>query len=154
MSLSTAARQAIFAQNTKKVVLAVMTIDHNDLASPICIVDNTEDVVSNGVTYHACAFNYQLPIDDDEVPRVQVSVDNVDRLLVEAIRTLTSSPTVEFSIIIASTPDIVEAGPFSFTLKEVQYNALTVQGTLGYEDILDEPFPGDTFTPQNHPALF
>jgi hypothetical protein len=85
---------------------------------------------------------------------VALSIDNVDRTIVEAVRTVSSPPTASLSVVLASDPDTVEAGPFELTIREVQYDALVVTATMAVEDILNEPFPGDLFTPQNFPGLF
>jgi hypothetical protein len=56
--------------------------------------------------------------------------------------------------VLADTPDMVEAGPFAMTLSEADYDAGQVTGILVFEDILSEPFPGDSFIPSTHPGLF
>lgn len=61
---------------------------------------------------------------------------------------------VTLSLVMASTPDTIEAGPFTFNLREVEYDAEFVSGNLLFEDILNEPFPADSFTPARFPGLF
>lgn len=50
--------------------------------------------------------------------------------------------------------DTVEVGPFDFKLKNVTYDSLAVEGDLMFENILDEPYPGDCFLPSTFPGLF
>jgi hypothetical protein len=153
--LSTAARQAMFAAETEQVFLLLLTIAHADLAETIRVAHNSQDVVSRGETYLAYPFRIELPADrDDQVAQVQLSIDNVDRQIVQAVRSLSGSPSVTLEVVLASSPDLLEAGPFEFSLLDAGYDALTVTGTLGYEDVLNEPYPGDSFTPNLFPGMF
>jgi len=153
--LSLTARQAVFAQETGTVFLILLTIDHSSLSSPLRFVYNNEDITSRGNTFTAFNFQIQLPSEEeDSITDVQLRIDNVDRQIVETVRSLSSAPEVTMEIVLSSDPDTVEAGPFNFELQEATYDAVQVTGTLGYPPVLDEPFPGDLFTPQNHPGLF
>lgn len=154
-TLSPAAVQAITAQETGEVFLLLLTIDHPDLAQPIRVVRNGEDVTSRGNTYSACAFDVALPDErSDRPPRVQLVLDNVDRAITQALRPLTSPPTVTLEVVLASSPDTVEAGPYEFTVRNVVYDAHVVTAELAYEDVLNLRFPADRFTPNLFPGLF
>lgn len=153
--LSAAARLSAFASETDKVWLMILTIEHPEIDPPIRVVANTEDIVSRGHTYVAYPFELELPADTaEEVPEVQLSFDNIDRVLTDTIRTMRDAATVTIEVVLADTPDVVEAGPFFMTMKDVDYNAAVIAVTLGFEDILNEPFPKDTFTPATHPGIF
>ena len=154
-ALSTAAKQAIFAPETDEVFLILVTISHPQLPAPLRAVNNTVNVTSRGDVFTAYPVRIDLPGESaDEVARVQLQIDNVDRLILDTLRTLSEPPTVTVEVIMASTPDTVEAGPFAMTLHSAPYDALTVTGELAFEDILNEPFPGDTFSPALFPGLF
>lgn len=139
---------------TEEVWLLILKITHPALAEPIRVVNNTENITSNGELYLAAAFKMDLPDDTEGVPSVDIEIDNVDRAITDAVRAISSPPSVVLSVILASTPDVIEAGPFDMTLASVDYNALKVTGTLIYEDILNEPFPGESFNPAKYPGLF
>ena len=156
-STSSTLRQAVFAEETGKVFLLLLTIQHADIGSPdtLYFVDNFENVTSGGHTYTAFPFTIDLPGDsDDELPRVQLTIDNVDRSIVEAIRNLGGAPTVTLSVVLSSSPNTIEAGPFEMKMRNAEYDSLVVTGDLQSDDILNEPYPGDAFTPQNFPGLF
>ncbi len=149
------AKQAIYSQQTSEVFLVLLTIDHADLGAPIRVVNNTVDIVSNGNTFIGFPFFIDMPQErDDQLARVTLTIDNVDRQIVTAVRSLTSAPSVVMEIVLASDPDTIEAGPFSFTMRDVRYDSLVVEGELSFEDVLNEPYPGDSFTPATHPGLF
>lgn len=154
-SLSSTLRSAVYNQETGEVFLILLEIDHDDLDDPLRFVDNTEDVTSNGDTYTAYPFLIDIPADDsDRLPSVQLSIDNIDRSILEALRGIDSPPTVNLSVILNSDPDTVELGPLEFTLKNIEYNAFVITGELSYEDILSEGFPKDSFSPENFPGLY
>lgn len=155
-SLSAPALRSMLSQETGLVYLTLLTIDHTDLNSPIRLVNNDqEDITSNGDTYTAFPFEVDMPQErEDSPPRVQLRVSNVDRQIVEAVRTISSQPTVELQIVTSNDWDVVEVGPLQFNLKDVSYDALVVEGELTFEPVLDEPYPARRWTPQNAPGLF
>ena len=154
-SLSLAARQAVNAPETGEVFLLLLTLDLEELETPIRVVNNTKDIVSLGETYIAFPFEIALPDEDpDSVVRVTLRIDNVDREIVKNLRTVSSPLAVSLEVVMASSPDIVEAGPFNMTLVTAEYDALTVTGELAFEDVLNEPFPGHAYVPGDYPGLF
>jgi hypothetical protein len=155
-TLSSTARRAIFAQETGEVFLLLLTIAHPQLAEPIRVVNNNEDVVSGGVTFQRFPFELALPPETEEAPpTVSLRIANADRQIVQAVRALAGDAmTVDVSVVLASSPDTIEAGPYRFTLRDVSYDAAIVEGTLRFEDVLNEPYPADSFTPARFPGLF
>lgn len=154
--MTTAAfKRAAFAQNTGEAPIILLQIDHPTLATPIRVCHNTEAITHDGDSYLPFPFLIDLPADrDDELPRVTLTIDNVDRSIIPAFRAITSPPTVTMKVVLATSPDDVEAGPFEFSMREINYSAGSIQGFLSYEAILDEPFPGDSFTPSIFRGLF
>lgn len=154
-SMSAAAKAAIFSQETDKVFLPLLEISHPTLEDPLRFVNNTENVTSNGDEYIAFHFDVDLPGEqDDQLPRVTLTIDNIDRAITQTIRSLTTPPTIRLWICLADTPDTIEAGPFEFELAAAEGNALTVSGELAYEPILNQRFPSGIFNPGNCPGLF
>jgi len=154
-SLSSSAVAAVNAQETGEVFLILLTIDHDDLAEPIRVVSNNQDVTSNGNTFVGYPFEISLPQDDaEQVPTTRIRIDNVDRRIVDTIRLVSSPPTMTLQVVLASTPDTVELSFGNMTLREVEYDALVVEGTVQYEDVLHQAFPYHRFTPSSNPGLF
>ena len=150
--------QKVFAQETSEIFLCILQIDHDDLDTPIRIVNNTENITIGGYEYIGFPFQLSMPGDvEDQLPAVNISIDNVDRTIVEAVRTISSPPTVYLSVIMVSntTPNTgsVERGPIELTLRQAEYDALIVSGNLEPHDILSEPFPQSCFTPNRYTAL-
>jgi len=153
--LSLAARQAIFAQETAEVFLVLLTIAGVGIPLPLRFVNNGDDVVSRGNTYLAYPFQISLPDEREDSPaQVSLSIDNIDQGIVTAVRGLTEPPSITLEVVLASSPDTVEAGPFDFALRGVEYDAMRVQGTLAFEDFLGEGYPADSFDPTRFGGLF
>lgn len=144
-------KTAFYAQQTGECPLVLLKIDHDDLASPIYVVNNGANITSNGTEYTAFPFEIKMP---DADMRAELSICNVDRQIVLAIRTISSPAEVTISVILASDPDTVEVGPYVFGLTDVSFDAFTVRGRLSFDEFYDEPYPGDRFTPGQFSGLF
>jgi hypothetical protein len=154
-TISPSALQAMLARETAEVFLVTMRIIHSSFTT-IRIVNNTEQITKDDGVYVPFPFSLQLPSDtDDQVPQITVVFDNIDGSITEAIRTLIGRPRVEFEVILASSPNTVEAGPYNFTIMSAQYDAKTITCSLGFEeDILNQSVPTGTYNPSNSPGLF
>jgi len=167
VSISATFRQAAYAQETGRVIIALITIDHDSLLDPIRICTNpterlaeyeTEIVygtVSNGDNYIFLPVRLQIPSDTDEGPgNMIIEFDNIHRDYTEAIRSIFTPPIVTVELVLDSTPDTVEVSWPEFILTDITYNILTIQGTLSLETLDREPFPAGTFNPTSFPGLF
>lgn len=149
------AMRAMFAQETGEVFLVCLTITHPDITT-LRLVNNAAAVARSAGTYQPYPMQLMLPAQrDDQLPQVDIVIDNVDREVLRQIRTLSGVPKVTMEVILASSPDTVEAGPFDFVLKHAGYDVLAITGTLGYEDdILNQQVPSMQYTPSNSHGLF
>ena len=154
-ALSAAALLAIFAQQTGEVFLLLVSISHTDMGSTIRVVANNENVVHGGNTYNAFPFEINLPDEDPErIARPALKICNVNREIVAAFRALGSAATVEMTIVLASSPDTIERGPFEYLARHITYDASAVTVQLAHEDVLNEPIPGDSINPEEYPGAF
>lgn len=154
-SLSSPAARAIFAQQTGEAFIILLTLTHPEFL-PIRVCNDGQDVVSDGQTYQQFPFEIVMPEETEEAPPVvQLSICNVDRSIVNAVRSVSGEPiTVTMSIVLASSPDVIEAGPITFVMLDVEYDAGTVTGTLAFEgDVLNQAYPSETFNPSDYPGL-
>jgi len=166
-STSATFRSAVYHPETGEVPVILLTIDHEDLGeTPIRIsTDNKEEFVIEGETLRGTLSNEDqylylpmeitLPDDsDDSISSAQISIDNIERSILLAVRQLDSAPTVTIQVVLASTPDVVEASFNNFTLSDVTADALVISGSLSLGNFLSEPFPGGSMNPSNFPGLF
>ena len=145
---------ALMADRTTEIYHFLITISGSGISTHR-YVNNYEDVTSGGNTFTAAAFDGRLPNDvEDQVPDVNLVIDNVDRAIMSDIRSATAPPDAQIDIVLQSDPNTVEIGPLNFKIRQVNYNALTISGTLQYEDILNETIPINRYTPQKYPGLY
>ena len=148
-------RQALYAAETEETFLILLTLTHPDLIVPIRVTSDAVATVSRGNDFVPFPFDLVLPDDqENRAPRARLAIDNIDRQIVIAIRTLSSAPTVLMEIVRAADPDAVEAQFLDFRLTNVSYDAQRVEGNLTIEDFTAEPFPAATFSPSLFPGLF
>lgn len=151
-ALSSGARAALYEQTSDEIWLELITIDHDDLATPIRLVGNSEDVVSNGNTFTACGFPpVPLPSDGQDVTLI---VENVSQTILTAVRSIVTPIDITLEVVLASDPDTVEAGPFEFQSRKFVFSARTIEFSLMFEPLLSEPFPASSYTPIDYPGLF
>ena len=153
--LSATSRQALYAGETGEVFLVLLTLSHVDLAQPIRVTSDAVTTVSRSNNFTPFPFELALPDDlDNKPPRARLAIDNIDRQIVLAVRSLSFAPTLLIEIVRAAAPDVVEAQFVDFKLTNVSYDAHRVEGDLTVEDFTAEPFPAASFTPSLFPGLF
>lgn len=147
--------KVLAAQETSEAALLLLTIDHDDLAQPIRVTSDAVQTVSNGNTFLAYPFQLTLPDDPDNgFSSAKLTIDNVHRDIVVAIRSISSPPTATIQIVLGSDPDTVYIEFSDFKLADINYDALTVTADLVIDHFIHEPFPGTRFLPSNFPGLF
>ncbi len=156
MSLtSNKAKAAVLKEETGEVFLVLAKINHPDMEEPLYFVNNTENITSDGAIYSACAFKYTPPSFSSEESRpAKITIDNVDRRLMEIIRPINTPFTMTFSVVLASQPDIIEEGPHSFILRNITSNVHQVSGDLYDLYLTDRQIPAHTYNPFDFPGLF
>lgn len=153
-SLSGTALASAFSEDTDEVWLAMLTISHESLDDDIRVVKNNENIVSNGQTFLAYDFELELPEERPDRPgEARLRIDNTDKRIVEAVRSINSPPDVRIDIVLASDPDTFEVTFQDLKMRNVEYDVSFVTGTLVFEDIISEPIAVD-LTPARFPGLF
>ena len=154
-TLTQPTRQAVFASQTGEAFLALITIDHAELAQAVRVTSDAVATTSRGDSFVAFPFEVVLPEDNSErPPRARLKIDNVDRAILRQLRAISSPATVLIEMVRGDDPDTVEASFPDFKLRDVGYDVLAVEGSLDLEDFISEPFPAGVFSPGNFEALF
>ena len=146
--------RSAFSQETDGIWLILLTISHVDLTDDIRVVHNPVAIMSRGANFVGFAFELSLPIDSpDRAPVAELRIDNVSQEIAQAVRSISSAPTVTIEVIQAADPDTVELTLDGFRLRDVNWNADSVRGTLVLDDIATEPYPAGIFSPAGFPGL-
>lgn len=162
--ITTRMRRAINAPETDEVFILLVTLTHETLADPIRVCSTgvvtlpeagAWGVVSRGMEFVFLPFEFRLPGEvESQSPYAEISMDNISREIVAAVRSIRSSPSVTVEIVLASEPDVVEAALDGFRLTGIRYDKFAVSGNLSIEVFENEPFPGDCYLPSNVPGIF
>lgn len=129
---------------------------HNDTpAEDITVVNNTEDIVSRGVTFIGCPFEIALPdINDYTSSDATLTIDNVDPKIWQGVRMLNGAPNVILEVVLASDPDDVMLRTEGLRLREAQATSQVISGKLIPDTIWQGGFPAHDFDPSQNPGMF
>lgn len=135
-------------QNASDLPLILLTISHPSLSEDICVANNKINIPSNGIDYIGFPFDITLPDSkEDSQPNAKLTICNVSREIGQAIRLISTPPSVTITIVRQDTPDIIEAQFVGMRLNNVKYDMMTVTADLEFEDLTREEFPSLKFSP-------
>ena len=144
---------AIYQTTTDEAFLWLLTITTSN--ETIRLVNNMEDIVSRGNNYTAYPFNISLPIEDGSKQlSLSLTIDNVDQVLIEAIRGFLEPPVMKLELVLSSDFDTVEKKIDFLRLSNVEYDQLQIRGQLKPNNVLGNAFPATSYDPSQYPALF
>jgi hypothetical protein len=147
--------QAMHGQESAEVLLPLIKLSHASWANDIRMVPDWQELTHGGEVYSPFAFEVSLPDDEDEgIPVLRWSADNVSQELVVQVRKVTGPIAAQVVWVLASQPDSIEVGPFNLEIQAVEYDAEKISGTMGVEPVLEEQFGYLTMTPKMAPGLF
>ena len=137
------------------IILVTVEYETPGVTESLYLCNNGETVTSRGIDFLALPMQITLSDDSDDRPPVaKLVLDNIDRRLIEIIREIEIPPTITLEVVRTSAPDTVELHLSDFTLKSVDYNLLTIEGTLTLEGLFSEQAIGFSFTPSYFPGLY
>lgn len=134
----------------------LLQIDHPELASPIRVINDTQDLTSNGYIYIAFPFEVILPDDmENQLPKARLSISNVGKELMYWLETTDGGQgsTATFSQVMRSRPNQIE---WSITMSLFNVNATNVEvsAELGFENLFAKPAISMQYRPNTAIALF
>lgn len=164
-ALSSGMLAAIFSQETEEVPVCLLTITHETLSEPVYVSSNPTDRISDdpliysttsrGNEYLFLPFDFVMPEDRaDGAPRVQLTIENIDRTLVNMLRSISTPATINVEIVLASSPDIVEVALPALQMGTAQIGDKAITVDLIADSLINEPFPAGQFTPGTFSGLF
>jgi hypothetical protein len=168
MTISAALEEAYAAVDVSGDVLDTLEFDHPSLMEPLRFVRGTyvkdvyESVVlpagsAGSVPFTVVDFSFQRPgVSEGGPTKARIQVDNVSRILQEALRAAISSDQ-PFSVIYRAystndlnMPEVYEG----LRMGSVSVSAISASGDLFYEEIEMKAFPALTYNLEEYPALY
>ena len=154
MPISTENAPYIYSPSTDAAFFFLLTV-WTPGQDEIRLVNNLEPFVSRGMTFEPYPFALTLPNDDTtKTPTVTITIDNVDRLLVQMIRELDEAPLVKVELVSNKFPDLVEREIDYLRVRSVEYDAFRITFTLEIQNIMARQFPEGSYDPVQFPDLF
>lgn len=136
--------------------LILLQIDHPELSAPVRVVNDTENITSNGNLFIAFPFSCTLPDDfENQLPRARISISNVGRDLMFWLETTDGGigSTATFQQVMRSRPDQVE-WEITMSLFNIVANNQEVSAELGFENLFGKPAIAINYRPENSAGLF
>lgn len=134
----------------------LLQIDHAELPTPVRVINDTQNLTSNGFDYIAFPFNIILPDDfENKLPKAQLTIDNVGRDLMYWLETTNggAGSTATFSQVMRSRPNQIEWS-ITMSLFNVSATNLQVTAELGFENLFAKPAISMQYRPDNSIAIF
>jgi hypothetical protein len=145
----------LYGQESNDPFLLLVTLSHVDFISTQRLVNNSEDIISNGNTYTAFPMRITLPVDDGEASKeVGIIFDNVGRDLIDEIRSITSPISVKIEMVLASIPNQVQITLDGLRIVNITYNRSTISAKLIMDDFLNTSMTSEQYTPSLYPGIF
>jgi hypothetical protein len=154
-TLSANAVLALNALQTGNAFWFLVEVTHPDMPAPDRFVNNTTNVIALGQTWNAFPFDITLSVDDGQTqPSVEIRFDNVGRELVDEIRGLPTAPALNLYLVLSNTPDTVEMSLLDLRMVDITYDMQSVSARLVAGDLLNAPYPSDSYGPDQFPSIF
>lgn len=139
----------------------LLEITHPNLPTPIRVINDNADLVSNGNTFIAMGFSIVLPDESDQqLPRATIEVDNVGEgpdgnSLADWLERSGGGAGAQIRLlqVLRSHPDVIE-WEITLDLSNVHLTFLKVSGELGFDDLLNRPGIILAYRPETAPGLF
>jgi len=136
--------------------LILLEINHPELDPPIRVVNDSQNIISNGIEYIAFPFNCTLPDDyENRLPRARISIGNAGRDLMFWLETTDggNGSTGTFRQVMRSRPNQIEY-EITMGLFNVAATNLEVSAELGFENLFAKPAISISYRPENSAGLF
>lgn len=169
--LSLNARAAWDANSTGEIEVALFLIEHPLLAEPVRLsTDPTSRLSTEPLAYGTRSTwmgsdpltepflfvlaSAELPSDQADTPTAAAIVlENVTNEIAHVLRSFTDRATVHMAVVLASSPDLVEAEFRGLKIISAEGDAGEVTLSISRAPIEDETVPVDRFTKDRFPGL-
>ena len=169
--LSHNARLASDAPASSEIHVVLLDIRHPALTAPIRLsTDNTERITTEPLVYGTRSAwrganpasdpflwviaSALVPSDLEDAPAAATNVlENLDSRMVELLRSFGDAATLSMAVVLASSPDLVEAESSGLQLLSAEITAGEITLQFSREEIELEPFPMGRMSRSRFPGL-
>lgn len=170
--LSLNARAAIDEIGTDALFVVLFEISHPDMEDgPIRLsTDNAERVSEDPLIYGTrsawrganpvtqpylwIVASALLPSDQEDAPAAaQIAIENLDSEMVSLLRSFRTPATVNMAVVLAETPDLIEAEYLDLQLLSADITDAEILLSISRDEIELEPFPPGRMTRDRFPGL-
>lgn len=162
-ALSEAIKEAYASAPSDVVILDTLQIDHEDLAGPIYLVRNRENLTLtledlSTEEFEGIAFRMALPAaGDNGVQDLMLTIDNADQRLTDFVNTVkTSLAPVTITYRPYRSDDLTTPQmdpPLVLYLHDINQNSFEVSARASFGDIINRKFPSALYTRSRFPSL-
>jgi hypothetical protein len=161
-----AQRLTLEAENTPHALIAFLTIEHPALATPIRVVSDVMAYQVGSVVFEGIPFGIKQLTDNESGPRTQITIQNLDRRIGEALRRsdtrakvrLDVRSSADFNLSVDPRTEIATTAPIYsfafFELVNVEGDVAQLVGDVELQDYSVEPWPNVRATQDRLPGLF
>jgi hypothetical protein len=144
----------LFSQESNDPLLALVTLSHPSF-SDIHLVNNQENIVSNGTTFNSFPMKITFPTDDGErVRELGMEFDNVGLDLLDEIRTVTTPINVKIEMVLASIPDDIQMVFEELKIQNITYTKTKISARLFMDSFLNTEISSEKYLPTIYPGIF
>ena len=150
--------QELFAPSTAEAFITCAVIDHPSLTVPIYVCNNNEPLTLTDppATFVPVEFDFVIaPEAGGQPSKARLKLDNVDRSIMEAVRTMQISRATFFAWLVrGSDPDTIEAGPWRYHLHDIEADEQALSAALGPPKSGRRAIPKTRYTQTGFPACY
>lgn len=149
-------KSTLSSVNSPEIPYVLLEIHHADLTEPVRVINDTQDLTSNGKLYIGCPFRALMPDDfENQLPKSSIAIDNVSKDLMYWIEQSggAKGSTVRFMQVMRSRPDLIE-WEITMNLYNISCTPKEITGELGYENLFTKPAVSMQYRNSNSPGIF
>lgn len=167
--LSLNARVTLDAGATDEIYVVLLRFTHPSLDKPVFLsTDPTQRLSIEPLMYGTYSSwlnpdrepflfilaSTMVPDDKEDAPAAAtVILETVDKDMATVLRSIKDRATVDMAVVLASSPDVIEAEWTGLRLMTANGNASEITLTISRESIFEEPFPYGRMTRARFPGL-
>ena len=168
-TLTEAIKEAYAVAPRGAIIYHTLEIWHSDFSAPIRVVRDWADLVATleadaprnpgeEVTFVKYAFDFVKPeVGPDSIPSMQITIDNVDRLIaasIEAALGSTEFVTVIYREYLSSDLTAPQNDPpITLQVTDVTVDMFRITATCGFPDLMNRKFPTTEYSAEAFPGL-